>query len=292
MLSSTLLLADRAKLAEIPPVQTLRYALLASLLLAACGPVSLPGQATAPAAAATNLSGAQKAAIGKKIWQNESGGTVDGLTAWNGGEEFPSLGIGHFIWYPAGFNGRFEESWPQFIAFARQRGAQPPAVAMERHAPWPNKAAFQKEFRGARLSELRQWLAANVTLQTDFIIARSRAALPKVLAAAPASDRGRLQSNYNKVASTPNGMYALIDYVNFKGDGTQASETYNGKGWGLLQVLGSMKDVPSGQPAAAEFSASAKRMLNRRIDNSPPARGEAKWREGWLNRCSTYARPL
>ena len=40
------------------------------------------------------------------------------------------------------------------------------------------------------------------------------------------------------------------------------------------------------------FSASAKRMLNRRIDNSPPARGEARWREGWQNRCSTYARPL
>jgi hypothetical protein len=265
---------------------------LASLLLAACGPVSLPGQATAPTAAAANLSGAQKAAIGKKIWQNESGGTVDGLTAWNGGEEFPSLGIGHFIWYPAGFHGRFEESWPQFIAFARQRGARPPALAMERHAPWPNRAAFQKEFRGPRLTALRQWLAANVTLQTDFIIARSRAALPKVLAAAPASDRGRLQANYNKVASTPNGMYALIDYVNFKGDGTQESERYNGKGWGLLQVLGSMKDVSSGQPAAAEFSASAKRMLNRRIDNSPPARGEARWREGWLNRCSTYARPL
>ena len=260
-------------------------------MLAACGPVSLPGQ-SAPAAAADHLSGAQKAAIGRKIWQNECGGTVDGLTSWNGGEEFPSLGIGHFIWYPAGFNGRFEESWPEFIAFARQRGAQPPAVALERHAPWASKAAFQAEFRGPRLSVLRQWLASTVPLQTDFIIARSRAALPKVLAAAPASDRGRLQANYNKVSSTSNGTYALIDYVNFKGDGTQASETYQGKGWGLLQVLGSMKEAPSGQPAAAEFAASAKRMLNRRIDNSPPARGEARWREGWLNRCSSYANPL
>src|SRR6478736_2933715 len=77
--------------------------------------------------ATLNLSAASKAAIGKKVWQNESGGTVNGLTTWNAGEEFPSLGIGHFIWYPKGFNGRFEESWPQFVAFARQQGANPPA---------------------------------------------------------------------------------------------------------------------------------------------------------------------
>ncbi|WP_265594122.1 hypothetical protein [Haloferula sp. BvORR071] len=272
-------------------MQALRFLLPACLVLSACGPMSMPTMA-ADGPAATNLSAGQKAAIGKKIWQNECAGTVDGLTSWNGGEEFPSLGIGHFIWYPAGFNGRFEESWPQFVAHAKAHGAQPPAVASERHAPWASKAAFQAEFRGPRLSALRQWLANTVPLQTDFIIARSRAALPKVLAAAPASDRGRLQANYNKVASTPNGMYALIDYVNFKGDGTQASETYQGKGWGLLHVLGSMKEVASGQPAAAEFAASAKRMLDRRIANSPPARGEARWKEGWHNRCDTYARPL
>ncbi|MEK7952204.1 hypothetical protein [Luteolibacter soli] len=270
-------------------MQPFRFILPLVLAVAACGPVALPGTASAaPAAAATNLTGAQKAAIGKKIWQNECGGTVAGLTTWNAGEEFPSLGIGHFIWYPEGFNGRFEESWPQFVAFARQQGANPPAVALQRHAPWKSKA----EFRGPQVDQLRQWLASTVPLQTDFIIARSRAALPKVLAAAPASDRGRLQANYYKVASTANGTYALIDYVNFKGEGIQASERYNGKGWGLLQVLGSMKDVPAGQPAAAEFSASAKRMLTRRIENSPPARGEARWKEGWLNRCSTYARPL
>ena len=272
-------------------MQAFRVLLPFCLVLAACGPASVSTSAAANPVA-SNLSASQKAAIGKKIWQNESGGTIDGLTAWNGGEEFPSLGIGHFIWYPAGFKGRFEESWPQFIAFAKAQGAQPPAVAQERHAPWANRAAFQAEFRGARLTALRQWLAGNVALQTDFIIARSRGALPKVLAAAPASDRGRLQANYNKVAATPNGMYALIDYVNFKGDGTQASETYKGQGWGLLHVLGNMKEVPAGQPAAAEFARSAKFVLSRRIDNSPPARGEAKWRAGWHNRCDTYARPL
>jgi hypothetical protein len=243
-------------------------------------------------ATSADLSPAQKSAIGKKIWQNECAGTLNGLTTWNAGEEFPSLGIGHFIWYPAGFNGRFNETWPQFVAFAKKQGATLPAVALERHSPWETKAEFQKDFNGPRLTSLRKWLAANVTLQTDFIIARSRAALPKILAAAPASERKRIEANYHKVAASPQGSYALIDYVNFKGDGTQVSERYKGRGWGLLQVLGEMKDAPAGPAAASEFAAAAKRALSRRIANSPPERGEKRWEQGWHNRCSTYARPL
>ena len=260
------------------------------VLLAACAPGGPP--AAQAGAVGGNLTAAQKSAIGKKIWQNECAGTVPGLTTWNAGEEFPSIGIGHFIWYPAGFKGRFEESWPQFAAFASQRGAQLPAVAKEAHSPWTTKAEFQADFKSARMTALRTWLAANVGMQTDFIIARSRAALPKILAAAPASERAKIEANYQKVATTPQGTYALIDYVNFKGDGTQASEKYNGQGWGLMQVLGGMKDVSAGAPAATEFAASAKRILSRRIANSPPERGEKRWEEGWHNRCGTYAKPL
>ncbi len=240
----------------------------------------------------SGLSGAQKAAIGRKIWQNECAGSVSGLTTWNAGEEFPSMGIGHFIWYPAGFKGRFDESWPEFAAFARKQGASVPAVGLEAHSPWQSKAEFQADFKGPRLAALRTFLAGNVGLQTDFIIARSRAALPKILAAAPGSERGRIEANYGKVATTAQGTYALIDYVNFKGEGTLTTERYNGRGWGLLQVLGEMKDSPSGAPAASEFAAAAKRVLSRRISNAPAARGEKRWEEGWHNRCSTYARPL
>jgi hypothetical protein len=242
--------------------------------------------------ASAELSAGQKAAIGRKIWQNECAGTVDGLTSWNAGEEFPSLGIGHFIWYPAGFNGPFTESWPQLIAFAKQRGANPPAVASLPDCPWNSKQQFQAEFRGPQLTALRKWLAANVPLQTDFIIDRSRAALPKMLAAAPGSERKRIEGNYHKVASTAGGTYALIDYVNFKGDGINPAERYNGRGWGLMQVLGEMREVSGGPAAASEFAAAAKRVLDRRIANSPPARGEARWKAGWHNRCDTYARPL
>ncbi|MCU0782270.1 MAG: hypothetical protein MUF04_14390, partial [Akkermansiaceae bacterium] len=144
------------------------------------------------------------------------------------------MGIGHFIWYPAGVRGPFAESWPQFVEFAKRRGLTPPPVAAEPSSPWRSRAEFQRDFNDPQLTELRSWLAANVPVQTEFVIARSRAALPKILAAAPESERARIERNYHKVASTPQGVYALIDYVNFKGEGVLATERYQGRGWGLL----------------------------------------------------------
>jgi hypothetical protein len=264
--------------------------LIIALAISACAPGNPP--ASGGNGSAIQLTKPQKEAIGRKIWQNESGGTHAGLTAWNVGEEFPSFGIGHFIWYPTGFEGRFEESWPQFIAYALRNGANPPAIARTENSPWNSRPEFQRKFNSAGMTELRNWLGSTVTLQTDFIITRSRGALPKILTAAPASEREKIRGNYMKVASTPQGTYALIDYVNFKGDGTSPSERYQGQGWGLLQVLGNMRSVPAGPAAAKEFAESAKRMLSRRIENSPPARGETRWREGWHNRCDTYGRPL
>ena len=112
------------------------------------------------------------------------------------------------------------------------------------------------------------------------------------MAAAPANQRARIRTNYSKVATTSQGTYALIDYVNFKGDGTNPTERYKGQGWGLMWVLMEMRDVPSGQAAANEFAAAAKRCLDRRVRNSPPARGEKRWTAGWHNRCNTYTKPL
>ncbi|HSV63887.1 MAG TPA: hypothetical protein VLH83_11140, partial [Chthoniobacterales bacterium] len=46
----------------------------------------------AHAPAAINLSPVETRRIGNKIWRNECGGTVAGLTSWNAGENFASLG--------------------------------------------------------------------------------------------------------------------------------------------------------------------------------------------------------
>ncbi|MDB4523259.1 hypothetical protein N9074_03815, partial [Akkermansiaceae bacterium] len=211
----------------------------------------------APNAGALKLTAAQKSSIGWKIWQNESAGKITGLTHWNDGEEFPSLGIGHFIWYPRGFNGRWSETWPEFVNYAIQRGLQVPTVGRNRNCPWPNKPSFVRDFNGPQLAGLRKWLAANMTIQTEFIAYKSQAALPRIMHAAPTQERARIKANYDKVASNANGVYALVDYVNFKGDGTNPTERYNNQGWGLMWVLMEMKDVPAGQTAAREFCAAA-----------------------------------
>ena len=280
-------------------MQAIRPILLTlPLVLGACGSAETKSPApvqTPPSgqSAGFNLTASQKAAIGRKIWQNESGGTLKGLTHWNEGEEFPSLGIGHFIWYPKGFDGRWTETFPEFIRFAQSRKARGiPATALRPDCPWDSRAGFYREFNGPQLTGLRTWLAGQVALQTDFIMTKSRAALPKVLAAAPVGQRARIQANYNKVATTPNGVYALIDYVNFKGAGTNPRERYKGKGWGLMWVLMEMKQVSSGPAAAKEFGAAAARCLDRRIANSDPARGEKRWQAGWRNRCHAYGNPL
>jgi len=64
--------------------------------------------------------------IGKRVWQNECNGTISGLTAWNQGEDFASLGIGHFIWYPKERRGPFDESFPKLVSFISKRGAKLP----------------------------------------------------------------------------------------------------------------------------------------------------------------------
>ncbi|MEQ1860559.1 MAG: hypothetical protein ABMA13_11545 [Chthoniobacteraceae bacterium] len=234
--------------------------------------------------AAFALSDVELDRIGRRVWQNECGGTRDGLTSWNTGENFASLGIGHFIWYPKGVNGPFEESFPKLVKFLGANGVKT-AAWIEGDCPWATRAAFQAEFQGPRMKELRELLASTVRLQSRFLAERMKSALGKMTAAAAASERGRVSENFTRLTQSGAGMYALIDYVNFKGEGTKAEERYNGEGWGLLQVLAAM---PAGG-GAADFSRAAAAVLERRVKNSPPARGEARWLPGWKNRVRGYA---
>lgn len=230
------------------------------------------------------LTDSQAMEIGRRIWKNECGGSVAGLTSWNAGEEFPSLGIAHFIWYPAGRRGAFEESFPGLIRFLKASG-KPVDAWMLGVCPWDTRAEFLAEVNGARLSALRGLLADTVALQARYAAMRLEAALPKLLSAAPSGNRERIRENFQRVAAEPRGFYVLMDYVNFKGEGVNPSERYEGEGWGLLQVLETM---PEGGPALPAFAAAAGSVLARRVKNAPPTRNESQWLPGWRNRLKTY----
>lgn len=234
-----------------------------------------------------NLSREEKDRIGKRIWKNESGGTVEGLTAWNVGEEFPSLGIGHFIWMPKGVETPFGDSFPECMEYLRSHGKTPPSwIQPGSHAPWNSRGEFYKQFNGPKLKELRTFLADTVPEQTDFIIDRLEHALPKILAGTPENERQKVQERFYKILNSgPAGVFALADYVNFKGEGAEDPVGYNHQGWGMRHVLQNMKD--SDNPVR-DFSQSAKEVLERRVENAPPERHEERWLKGWTNRVEAY----
>jgi hypothetical protein len=230
--------------------------------------------------------------IGKRVWQNECNGTISGLTSWNRGEDFASLGIGHFIWYPKGRRGPFEESFPKLVSFVSKRGAKLPTmllgVGRGQPCPWNSRAEFVEAQNSPEMNQLRRFLADTIDLQAEFLIARLEAALPKMLAEAAPAERTNVQQQFERLTKASQGCYALVDYVNFKGEGVLHTERYQGQGWGLLQVLEAMRGN-SEADAPDEFARAAREVLTRRVQNAPPERHESQWLPGWLRRVNSYS---
>ncbi len=240
---------------------------------------------------AASLDEVQADWIGERIFINECNARIRCLTSWNIGEDFPSLGIGHFIWYRAGQQGRFTESFPALLSYYDELEVRVPAWLANpdgREQPWPDRDAFLAARDGDRLSGLREFLDDTRDVQARFLIRRLQNALPALEAEAPEPDA--IRSLFLEVAnsSPPHGLYALVDYVNFKGEGISASERYRGEGWGLLQVLEHMQGLPSDQRVLVRFSQAAEAVLLRRVANAPPERQEDRWMAGWRNRVATY----
>ena len=239
-----------------------------------------------------NISRSELNAIGEKIFKNEAAGKKENLVYWNEGENFPSLGIGHFIWYKQGEPGIFEESFPQLVEFLKSKNVKLPKIMAEnKYSPWKNREELinlqTKKITDSDIEELTNFLYDNKDLQVMFIFKRLEASLEKMMAVS--SNKENVRKQFYRVASSPNGLYPLIDYVNFKGEGINPNERYNGQGWGLLQVLENMKGTETGKAALTEFTNSAKFVLQRRVNNSDPSKNEKKCLQGWLNRCNTYA---
>lgn len=240
------------------------------------------------AAAAPAIDDNEAARLGERIFVNETGGRHDRLVWWNPGEDFPSLGIGHFIWYPQGVEGPFTESFPSLLAHLQEAGVSlPPWLAHRPPCPWPDRAALEAERDGPRVRALQDLLATTFAHQSRFLVARLEAALPRLADAAPPGAGDAVAARLEALLATPAGRYGLVDYVNFKGEGTNPRERYRGEGWGLLQVLLEMADDdPAGAPGA--FAAAAARVLERRVANAPPQRGEERWLPGWQRRVAGY----
>lgn len=239
-----------------------------------------------------DLPAAELRAIGQQIFQNEGAGQATHLVHWNDGENFASLGIGHFTWYPSGRKERFGSTFPDLLRYMESRGAQAPEWLKRDGAPWRTRAELMRFKQTPRGQELQDFLNRTQHLQTQFIVDRTRRAVPRLVKATPGNLRQHVARNLNAVANTPGGWYALIDYTNFKGEGLMRNGGYKGQNWGLLQVLEEMRPSQPGPQALHEFADAAMRVLQRRVRNSPPGRNENRWLAGWSKRVDTYRQML
>lgn len=233
------------------------------------------------------LSKEESSKIGDKIWYNECKNSIEGLTHWNSGENFPSLGIGHFIWYPEGIKERFEETFPQLLSFLEKNGVQLPNFLKNAHGSlWARREDFLKEFDSLQSKQLRSFLYETRDLQIKFIISKLHEVLPIMEDHSTPDLKNKIRANFSMLLKDARGVYALVDYFNFKGAGLSELESYQGHGWGLKHVLEKM-DTNTKDPVFS-FCESAKSLLKLRVENSPKERKEVRWLQGWLNRVNSY----
>lgn len=233
--------------------------------------------------------------LAERVYQNECAGRESCLTSWNEGEEFPSLGIGHFIWYPAGQSGPFVEAFPGLVRHLQTSGVTLPAwltEAADSGAPWPSRSEFYAKFDSPKMGQLRHLLASTQREQVEYIVQRFFLALPNILTYFPDERRAHVSATIDALAASapPYGLYALIDYVHFKGTGLSPQERYQSQGWGLVQVLDAMAESQA-DTSLERYIDAAERVLARRVLNAPPARNEQRWLAGWHRRLQSYRPP-
>jgi hypothetical protein len=220
------------------------------------------------------------------IWQNEGAGKKEYLTVWNKNETFPSLGIGHFIWYPTEQKGAFKEQFPQLLAYLKDNNVKLPTwLTTAKVAPWKSKDDFYRDFDKPQLNELRNLLASTVGLQAKFIIQRLEAGIPQILNNSEPAQQKQITQQLTALTGTPEGTFVLLDYINFKGEGISPKERYKGEGWGLKQVLLTMPEKTDN--VLNSFAVAADTVLTRRVANAP--RDESAWLKGWRVRVHKYA---
>ncbi|MEK7384726.1 MAG: hypothetical protein AAB262_15785, partial [Elusimicrobiota bacterium] len=240
---------------------------------------------------------------------------------WDDTAECSSFGINNYLWFQAGLDVPFQESFPPLIDYLMAKGAavpewmrsKPPApwktrvqlfgetIAPERirkNPPqmWGMKPEQFAQEDSSRMKELKDFLAKTVDLQARFSAQRAIESLPKMLGAVPESERGHVERQFDRVACSRGGLYNLVDYVNFKGEGSNPKERYKNpktgemEGWGLLQVLQGMRGAATGSAALSEFADAAERVMRHRVEISPPERqqGDRSWLDGWIKRIQSY----
>ena len=300
---------------------TMRFLRSLPLLFLACGACAqAPTARVQGPRCVEGISDAEAADMGRRIWMLEGGGKI--LAWWDDTGECSSFGINNYLWFHKDLKVPFEESFPPLIDFMLSKGADVPQwLRSKPPAPWKTRAEFfgetvapekirksppdkwgmkPEQFAAddsPRMKELKDFLAKTVDLQARFSAQRMVDSLPKMLAVVPEGERARVESQFYRVACSHGGLFNLVDYVNFKGEGVNPKETYPsvtepGKfvHWGLPQVLQGMTGDAAGPTALDAFADSAEAVMHNRVVHAPPERaeGDRRWEKSWIARIQNY----
>lgn len=252
------------------------------------------------------LSRQEKEWIGNKVYRNECAANPKYLIHWGKGEEFPSLGIAHFIWYPQDVTGPFQQTFPEMVEFVSKYQAPPSWLSHLKNfnAPWANAAELAETRNSQPIKDLQAWLLETKAYQAEFVVGQFQKRLDQYFKNHPEVETTHIVRVINKLLEFKEGRFALIDYVNFKGVGN-AQEQYQGEQWGLISVLSemtrveneSLKSLTSIESISQDellrlFVESAKKRLQLRVELAPEQRNERRWIKGWFKRLDGYLQGL
>ncbi len=197
---------------------------------------------------------------------------------------FLYLGASEAIWYPdipAGEK-KFLEDWPTLRSELQKRGFSIPTLALG-PSPWRSGEELEADLanltkedsqiinpaertRKRELEELLTFLKREDVIKVEYtlLIDRLERALDPqsetyLFANLPPGKGAIMEKNFRELASLqdslghPLGLYALVDYCNFKGEGIAAAEHYNTQAWGLSELLFEMEDLRSNRPLLEKY---------------------------------------
>ena len=197
---------------------------------------------------------------------------------------FLYLGASEAIWYPAIPAGekKFLEDWPTLRSELQKRGFSIPTLALG-PSPWRSGEELEADLanltkedsqiinpaertRKRELEELLTFLKREDVIKVEYtlLIDRLERALDPqsetyLFANLPPGKGAIMEKNFRELASLqdslghPLGLYALVDYCNFKGEGIAAAEHYNTQAWGLSELLFEMEDLRSNRPLLEKY---------------------------------------
>jgi hypothetical protein len=242
-------------------------------------------------AQAFDISQADTLLIAQRVFKNECAVEEKCLLEWNTGEDFLSLGLEHFTWYPSDSPDNPNEAFDRYLQYAKDRGEHLPDWLDKNPfpvCPWRSRDEFINSKDSRQYKDLMDFMVRTKNCQANYLIENTKRSLQKIIDVLPDDQRPHIDKLISQLSSNPKGLYAMIDYLDFKGPGIGQRGDLEDEGWGLLQVLQRMHDMPTTQEALEEFVRSAKIVLTHRVFIARQSKHEDQWLQGWLRRVDRY----